>query len=61
MRKKAEMEAERKRLEELQLREIVREKARQQKLEEAQQKRRWRYWARRASCKRWSDDRLPTR
>ncbi|KAA1085675.1 hypothetical protein PGT21_014857 [Puccinia graminis f. sp. tritici] len=47
MRKKAEMEAERKRLEELQLREIVREKARQEKLEEAEQKRRWRYWARR--------------
>ncbi|WAQ90929.1 hypothetical protein PtA15_13A329 [Puccinia triticina] len=47
MRKKAEMEAERKRVEELQQRQLAREKARQERLEEAEQKRRWRYWARR--------------
>jgi len=47
MRKKAEMEAERKRQEELKLKELERERVRREKLEEGEQKRRWRYWARR--------------
>ncbi|KAH9442761.1 hypothetical protein Pst134EA_031578 [Puccinia striiformis f. sp. tritici] len=46
MKKKAELEAERKRLEEIKSKELERERARQLKLEEAEQKRRWRYWAR---------------
>lgn len=47
MQKKAQMDAERKRLEEIKLKELEREKARREKLEEGEQKRRWRYWARR--------------
>ncbi|MBW0494537.1 hypothetical protein O181_034252 [Austropuccinia psidii MF-1] len=46
MKKKAEIEAESKRNEELRLKKLASEKRRKEKLEEMEQKRRWRYWSR---------------